>query len=74
MTTSITVRVPDTLAHQIDDLANTLERSRGYLIRKAMEMYVSEYADYLIALDRMQDKDDDIISSQELRNALAVSD
>ncbi len=74
MTISITVRVPETLAHQIDDLANSLDRSRGYLIRKAMEMYISEYADYLIALDRMQDKDDDIISSQELRATLAISD
>ncbi len=74
MTTSITVRVPDTLADQIDDLANTLDRSRGYLFRKAMEMYISEYADYFIALDRRQDTDDDIITSQELRIALDISD
>ena len=74
MTRSITVRVPDTLAHQIDDLAITLDRSRGYLLRKALEMYISEYADYLIALERKQDRDDDIISSQELRIALDISD
>jgi predicted DNA-binding protein len=74
MTTSITVRVPDTLAFQIDELANTLDRSRGYLIKKAMEMYISEYADYLVALDRLQDKDDDIISAHDLRVALDISD
>jgi predicted DNA-binding protein len=55
-------------------LASTLDRSRGYLFRKAMEMYISEYTDYLIALDRKLDSDDDIISSQELRIALDISD
>ncbi|MBN1166429.1 MAG: hypothetical protein JXA44_04775 [Methanospirillaceae archaeon] len=74
MTTNITVRVPDTLAHQIDDGANTLYCSRGYLKRMAMEMYISKYADYFIARDRRQDKDDDIITSQEYRIALDISD
>lgn len=74
MVKSITIKVPDNLADQIDDLASTLDRSRGYLLRKAMEMYISEYTDYLIALDRKLDSDDDIISSQELRIALDISD
>jgi predicted DNA-binding protein len=74
MATSITVRVPDNLADQLDELAVTLERSRAYLVKKAMEMYLSEYADYLIALERLRDKDDDIISSQEMKNLLGISD
>lgn len=74
MATSITVRVPDNLADQLDELAITLERSRAYLVKKAMEMYLSEYADYLIALERLRDKDDDITSSQEMKNLLGSSD
>ena len=74
MATSITVRVPDTLADQFDELAISLERSRAYLVKKAMEMYISEYADYFIALERLRDKDDDIISSQEMKNLLGISD
>ena len=73
MATSITVRVPDTLADQLDELAVSLERSRAYLVKKAMEMYISEYADYLIALERLRDKDDDIISAQEMKNLLGLS-
>ena len=73
MATSITVRVPDTLADQLDELALSLERSRAYLVKKAMEMYISEYADYFIALERLRDKDDDIISSQEMKNLLGLS-
>jgi predicted DNA-binding protein len=70
MTISITVRVPDDLVDQLDELAVSLERSRAYLVKKAMEMYLSEYADYLIALERLRDKDDDIISAKEMRNLL----
>ncbi len=74
MTTSITVRIPDNLANQIDELAVSLERSRAYLVKKAVEMYLSEYADYLIALERLRDKDDDIISEKEMRQSLGISD
>ena len=73
MATSITVRVPDTLVDQLDELAVSLERSRAYLVKKAMEMYISEYADYFIALERLRDKDDDIISAQEMKNLLGLS-
>ena len=74
MTTSITVRIPDNLANQIDELAVSLERSRAYLVKKAVEMYLSEYADYLIALERLRDKDDDIISEKDMRQSLGISD
>jgi len=40
MAISITVRVPYTVADQPDELAGTLERSRGYLVKKAVEMYL----------------------------------
>jgi predicted DNA-binding protein len=70
MTISITVRVPDNLVDQLDELAVSLERSRAYLVKKAMEMYLSEYADYLIALERLRDKDDDIISAKEMKSLL----
>lgn len=74
MATSITVRVPDNLVEQLDELAISLERSRAYLVKKAMEMYLSEYADYLIALERLHDKNEDIISMREMKNLLGISD
>ena len=74
MATSITVRVPDNLVDQLDELAVSLERSRAYLVKNAIEMYLSEYADYLIALERLLDKDDDIISTREMKNLLGSSD
>ena len=34
--------------------------------------HVTEYNDYLLALHRLLDKDDDIISSSELRESLGI--
>ena len=70
MAVSISLRLPEATAKALDELASTTERSRTYLIRKALEAYMAEYADYQVALDRLRDKDDPVISAAELRKRL----
>ncbi len=70
MPVSISVRLPEETAKALDDLASVTERSRTYLIVKALETYLAEYADYQVAIDRLRDKDDPVISSAELRKRL----
>ncbi len=72
MGTSVCIRLPDETAMELDNIANTLDRTRTYLIRKAIDTYLREYADYMIAFDRLHDKDDEIISGKELRERLGV--
>ena len=36
-------------------------------------LYLHEYADYLIALERQRDKDDLILSADEMRKRLGIS-
>lgn len=60
------------VAKALDDLASALERPRTYLIREAIETYLKEYGDYRMALDRLLDKDDEIIESSELRRRLGI--
>ena len=74
MSSSLTIRIPDNIARRLDALARSLDRPKSYIVKKAMESYLDEYADYLIALDRLRDKDDAIISSGELRKRLALED
>ncbi len=69
-TTATSVRLPENIAKKLDGLAKTLDRSKTYLIRKAVEEYLEEYEDYLVALRRLNDKDDRIISSKELRRKI----
>jgi len=72
MSVAISIRLPDKIVNELDDLADSIDRSRTYIIRKAIESYMQEYADYMIALERLRDKDDEIISSDEMREKLGL--
>ena len=72
MSSAISLRLPERTAHALEKLASLTERPKSYLIRKAVETYLVEYADYQIALDRLRDKDDAVISGAELRKRLGL--
>jgi RHH-type rel operon transcriptional repressor/antitoxin RelB len=72
MSTPVSIRLPDELAKQLDGIAKETERPRSYIIQKALEYYIEDYADLQIALDRLHDKTDPIISSKELKKSLAL--
>lgn len=71
MATSISVRLDDDTARALDELAKATDRPKTYFVEKALESYLAEYADYQVALDRLRDKDDPIISSAYLRKRIA---
>lgn len=73
MTRSITVRIPDELDAELEQHARDVDRKKSYIIRKAAELYLQEYADYVIALERQRDKDDLIISADEMRKRIGIS-
>ena len=71
MSTAISVRLPEKLAMDIDEIA--LETgARSFHIQKAVGMYIKEYADLQIALDRLNDPADPVISIQEMRTKLEL--
>ena len=67
-------RLPDDVARGLEDLAAAIERPKSYVMRKAIEEYLREYADYLIALERLNDKDDAIVSDAKMRKLLGIQD
>ena len=72
MNTAISVRLPKDLADQLDSIAKETERPRSYIIQKAVESYIEDYADLQVALDRLHDKTDAVISGKELRKSLGL--
>ncbi len=54
------------MAKQLDDLARSLDRPKTYIVTKALREYLAEYEDYLVAIHRLSDKDDRVVSEQEL--------
>jgi predicted DNA-binding protein len=73
MTRTITVRIPDELDRALEQHVKDLDRNKSYIIRKAAELYLQEYADSMIALERQRDKDDLIVSAEEMRKRLGIS-
>jgi RHH-type rel operon transcriptional repressor/antitoxin RelB len=72
MNTAISIRLPEELANQLDSIAKETERSRSFIVQKALETYIEDYADLQVALDRLHDKTDSIISGKELRKTLGI--
>lgn len=71
MSSPVSVRLTDRTAKALNELAKATDRPKTYLIEKALESYLAEYADYQIALDRLIDKDDPVISATDLRKRIA---
>ena len=72
MSTAISVRLPKELAEQLDCIAKETERPRSFIIQKALESYIEDFSDLQVALDRLHDKSDPVISGKEMRKSLGI--
>lgn len=72
MSKAIFIRLPEDLAKQLDNIAKETERPRSFIIQKALESYLEDYADLQVALDRLHDKADPVISSKKMQKSLGV--
>ena len=70
MSTAISVRIRDDLASKLSEIAKETERPKSFHIQKAIEAYVREQADLQIAIDRLHDTSDPVISLEEMRKEL----
>jgi predicted DNA-binding protein len=71
--TTITARIPDELDKSLSMLAQETERNKAYIIRKAIENYIEEKADILIALSRIE-KNEKTISIEEIKKKYVLED
>jgi predicted DNA-binding protein len=69
---TVSIRLPEDISRELDKVSKEINRNKTFIIRSAIEKYLDEYADYQIALDRLRDKDDKIISADEMRGLLGV--
>ena len=72
MSTPLSVRIPDELASQLSEIAKETERPKSFHIQKAIEAYLSEIADLQVALDRLHDPSDPVISVKDMRKELEL--
>ena len=70
----ITARVPEALIQALDAAAAQLSRSRAQIIRQALERYLEDYDDLVVALERLRDPTDPVLDWDEVRRDLLDSD
>jgi len=62
------------MADSLKSLSETIDRSKAYIIKKALQAYLEDYSDYLIAQERLNDKNDRVVSSEDMRVLLGLPD
>jgi RHH-type rel operon transcriptional repressor/antitoxin RelB len=72
MSRAISIRIPDKLAQELDVISKDTERPKSYHIQKALESYLEERADLQVALDRLHDTTDAVVSINDMRKKLGI--
>ncbi len=72
MSVALSVRLPDRLAKELNNVAKSTERPKSFLVKKALESYLHDQADLQVALERLRDTSDSVISMEEMRKEIGL--
>ena len=72
MSIAVSIRLPDVLVKELEQIAGETERPRSFHIQKALESYIEDFADVQIALDRLRNQKDPVVSGREMRRSLGL--
>jgi RHH-type rel operon transcriptional repressor/antitoxin RelB len=72
MSKAISIRIPDDLASKLSEIAEETERPKSFHVQKALETYLAEMADLQVALDRLHDTSDPIVTTDDMRKELEL--
>ncbi len=72
MSVALSVRLPDGLAKELNNVALTTERPKSFIVQKALESYLRDQADLQIGLDRLRDTTDPVTSIEEMRKEVGL--
>jgi len=69
---TFSVRLPNKLAKELENISKATERPKSFFIQKALELYLREQADLQLALDRLRDTNDPTVSMSDMRKELGL--
>jgi RHH-type rel operon transcriptional repressor/antitoxin RelB len=72
MSIALSVRLPNSLAKELNNVAKSTERPKSFLVQKALESYLHNQADLQVGLDRLRDTSDPVISMEEMRKEIGL--
>ena len=66
----LTVRLPKEMEERIERLAKATKRPKSFFVKEALNNYLDDMEDYYEVLKRVNDKDRELITLEELKEAL----
>ena len=72
MSASVSIQLPEPLALELEGVARATKLAKSFHLQKALELYLEEYADLQVALDRLEDSSDPVVSLEEMRQKLGL--
>jgi len=68
----LSLRIPKTLNDKLEEITKKTDRAKSYLVRKALEEYLEDLEDYLIAFDRYTREDKEYLTTEEVKRYLEI--
>jgi RHH-type rel operon transcriptional repressor/antitoxin RelB len=68
----LSIRLPEEMEARIKRLADSTQRSKSFFVKEALTNYLDDMEDYYDVLKRQDDPTRNLISLEELENALDV--
>ena len=72
MSKALSIRVADELALKLSEIAKETERPKSFHVQKALEAYLADLADLQIAIDRLHDASDSVLTIEDMRKELEL--
>jgi RHH-type rel operon transcriptional repressor/antitoxin RelB len=69
----LSVRLSERVEHRLSELSNKTKRSKSYYVEHALEKFLDEQEDYLLALARLEEKGPNI-TLEEAKKQLGLFD
>lgn len=66
------IKIPDELLEELDKIAKQTSKPKSFHTKRAIRAYLEDYYDLKIALARLKDKNDRLITDEKLRKVLSL--
>jgi RHH-type transcriptional regulator, rel operon repressor / antitoxin RelB len=73
MSTLVAVRLPDDLENKLEHLSQETGRSKSFYMKKALEQFMEDREDYLLAVARLEENNPRI-PYEKIRKELGLED
>lgn len=68
----LSLRIPKALNDKLEEIAKKTDRVKSYLVRKALEEYLEDLEDYLVAFERYTREDKEYLTTEEVKRYLEI--